>query len=622
MTSVGNEVRDGFKQTHNWVSNNVEFLSDIEQFYRQRSVIEKDYASSLQRLTAEFMKKKANKSTSISVGDEPLITPGSLESSTLSAWNEILSSTEVEASNHANFSKELSFKVSDVCTQLQFKCNNLLKSVDTLYNDQMVVSKEEFSKNVDKFKKNYDETCNSMESTRVKLEKKDNSKLQSKYKDKEFEMNAAKNDYLIKINVANRIKDKFYYQDLPELLDLLQDLNEFKTSGLNNILKNAGNLEINLNNKNIKILTDAIEVVHSNQPQLDTEMFIKHNSNASQWAEPQDFYYIPSSIWHDDENLITSDRELNELKKILIRSKGNISKLDDLLEQRREELNKLSQLKKASKENTESIDFRKDLELLQNYLGSLSNFISTETKNVESQVEVETIENNVDLSKDLSLEGLTIQKKKTGFFSKLRSGGGSTSHEKEKLINAYDDTQSIKTQETHHSSHFKLGSLLRSKSTASKKNDNDSITSAASVINQGTAIYPYSAEGDDETSMQAQESFTVVKLDDGSGWTLISKSDGSQGLVPTSYIQIQQSQAAPSTGAKRKGPEVKPRKNNQKKLSYCIVKFPYEMEEEGELTINEGEKLIVIQGDDDGWTTGENANGERGIFPTSYVEMM
>lgn len=601
MTSIGNEVKDGFKQTKNWVSNNIEFLSDVEQFCRQRSVIEREYANSLQRLTAEYLKKKANKTTSISVGDEPLITPGSLESSTMTTWNQILSNVEVQSSNHLNFSKELEFKISNVILQLQNKSSNLFKNIDNLYTNQVVASRDDFFQNVTKFKKQYDESCNSMESVRSKLEKKDNSKTQSKYKEKEVDMNISKNDYLIKINVANRIKDKFYYQDLPEILDLFQDLNEFKTKNLNKILINFENLEINLNNKNLKTFNDSIEFINSNKINLDTEMFIKHNSNANQWSDPADFYYIPSSIWHDDEKLVVNDNELVELKKILIKSKSNINKNDLNIESIKENLNSLVNKRQEFK----SGESDNELEILSNYLSDLSKFISLENKKVESQVEIETIENNVDLSKDLSLDGLTIQKKKRGFFSKLTGGNKKND---ETLIN---DNESILTQETHqttHSHNFKLSSLLRRQTNDSEPKDNESIVSNNN--NTGVGLYQYLSQGNDEISIEPQETFTVLN-DDGSGWTMIMKNDGSQGLVPTSYIQV-----------KKKGPEVKPRKNNQKKINYCIVKFPYDKEDEGELSIHEGEKIIIVKGDEDGWTLGENSNGERGLFPSSYIEII
>lgn len=54
-----------------------------------------------------------------------------------------------------------------------------------------------------------------------------------KLNEKELIMNNDKNDYLIKINIANRIKDKYYHEDVPELLDHLQQLNEVRVRMVN-----------------------------------------------------------------------------------------------------------------------------------------------------------------------------------------------------------------------------------------------------------------------------------------------------------------------------------------------------------------------------------------------------
>jgi len=61
------------------VSGGIAWLDEIQQFYRERSAIEKEYSSKLSVLAKKYYEKKAKKSTSLSVGDTPTVTPGSLE---------------------------------------------------------------------------------------------------------------------------------------------------------------------------------------------------------------------------------------------------------------------------------------------------------------------------------------------------------------------------------------------------------------------------------------------------------------------------------------------------------------------------------------------------------------
>lgn len=61
------------------VASGVSWLDDIQQFYRERSTIEKEYSQKLYALAKKHFEKKARKSSSLSVGDTPALTPGSLE---------------------------------------------------------------------------------------------------------------------------------------------------------------------------------------------------------------------------------------------------------------------------------------------------------------------------------------------------------------------------------------------------------------------------------------------------------------------------------------------------------------------------------------------------------------
>lgn len=66
------------------VTNGIAWLDDIQSFYRERSAIEKEYAGKLSALAKKFFERKAKKSSSLSVGDTPTVTPGSLERYSLS----------------------------------------------------------------------------------------------------------------------------------------------------------------------------------------------------------------------------------------------------------------------------------------------------------------------------------------------------------------------------------------------------------------------------------------------------------------------------------------------------------------------------------------------------------
>jgi len=77
--SFGAELKDGFKPANLWATHGIAWLDDIQQFYRERSAIEKDYSAKLAALAKRYYEKKAKKSAVLSVGETPVMTPGSLE---------------------------------------------------------------------------------------------------------------------------------------------------------------------------------------------------------------------------------------------------------------------------------------------------------------------------------------------------------------------------------------------------------------------------------------------------------------------------------------------------------------------------------------------------------------
>ncbi|RAL64033.1 hypothetical protein DID88_003221 [Monilinia fructigena] len=109
----GLELKDGFKSANNWVSNGISWLDDIQAFYRERSAIEKEYSAKLNALAKKYYEKKTKKSSSLSVGDTPAMTPGSLESASLTTWTTQLTTLESRAAEHDRFGRELITQVAE-----------------------------------------------------------------------------------------------------------------------------------------------------------------------------------------------------------------------------------------------------------------------------------------------------------------------------------------------------------------------------------------------------------------------------------------------------------------------------------------------------------------------------
>ncbi|GMH55354.1 hypothetical protein TrRE_jg6667 [Triparma retinervis] len=54
----------------------------------------------------------------------------------------------------------------------------------------------------------------------------------------------------------------------------------------------------------------------------------------------------------------------------------------------------------------------------------------------------------------------------------------------------------------------------------------------------------------------------------------------------------------------------------------AIALYDYQADGEGEITITEGEEIVIMNENDDGWWMGKKDNGEKGLFPGNYVKKL
>lgn len=129
---------------------------------------------------------------------------------------------------------------------------------------------------------------------------------------------------------------------------------------------------------------------------------------------------------------------------------------------------------------------------------------------------------------------------------------------------------------------------------------------------------------------------------DGSGWVKIKPSNSAtSGLVPATYTELTSSpsarpvsnaasvsttslagsinSSAPSIGGRKQGPAVAPRRG-AKKVRHVEALYRYDPAGEGETSMQEGEKMVLIAADQgDGWCEVESKGG-RGVVPAGWVK--
>ncbi|KAF9933739.1 hypothetical protein FBU30_004540 [Linnemannia zychae] len=119
-------------------------------------------------------------------------------------------------------------------------------------------------------------------------------------------------------------------------------------------------------------------------------------------------------------------------------------------------------------------------------------------------------------------------------------------------------------------------------------------------------IYDYDASSPGELTVRVGDLVTILEGDDGSGW-ITGQVNGSSGLIPLSYIEME-----PDIGV---ATEASP-------IQRVRVLYDYDAQSNLELTIREGDIVILTSTDcSEGWWEG-TLRGVTAQFPANYVELI
>ncbi|KAI5302922.1 hypothetical protein KEM56_000217 [Ascosphaera pollenicola] len=348
--SFGAELKDSFKPVNAWVSLGIEWIDEIQAFYRERSAIEKEYSQKIISLCRRFHERKAKKSSSLSVGDTPTMTPGSLEAASLTTWTTQLTAVETAAQERDKYAGDLITKIAD---PLRWRAQNFeeLRKAHAEYAEKLEKERDASYADLKKTKGKYDAVCQEVENKRKKAENSYDSgknKAQAAYRQQIEEMNNMKNTYLIAINVTNRLKERYYNEYVPEVLDGLQDLNGSRIACLNGFWMSAMQLEKATLDKQSEQVAHVISEIPRNNPKLDSMLFAQHN--VPQFAEPPDIPFEPSPVWHDDAMMVTDENAKVFLMNVLTRSKASINELKADADRKRAEVERAKESRKLARE--------------------------------------------------------------------------------------------------------------------------------------------------------------------------------------------------------------------------------------------------------------------------------
>lgn len=200
-------------------------------------------------------------------------------------------------------------------------------------------------------------------------------------------MNNAKNTYLIAINVTNRQKEKYYHEYVPELMDSLQDLSEFRTIRLNDLWRVAVRLETDMLQQSKDIMGRLGVEIGRNEPHLDSLMYMRHNVGAFQ--EPPDKEFEPSPVWHDDDAMAIDETAKIYLRNVLTKSKSQLGELRREVDKKRREVENVKRMRLRVRDGSEQN--KDEVEVVRTLFAMQEDLHSVDRRRLTAEIETSTI---------------------------------------------------------------------------------------------------------------------------------------------------------------------------------------------------------------------------------------
>ncbi|KAF9573211.1 hypothetical protein EC968_008849 [Mortierella alpina] len=592
----------------------IAFLNEFRDFCKERANIERDYAHRIETLVRKYQHKKEKKTNQNGVPASPIepdFESGFADETTSSkAWTSILNDTEALSRDRQIYAEALISRVYDPLKVLATKKDDARKR-HVQFAQKLLSERDKSAQERDKAKSRYDTSCEEVENSKQKQERAYDEKNQERLK-------------------------RSYYQDILDMNNNknMQALDESRIEGLKGVWEGYIGLESKLVADAQVHLDSMLHAVRAIDASIDSAVFVR--THKTPWTAPADQPFESSSTFNDTEELVVDDNARVFLSNKLMKLRRKQAQTTVDINTRVKDLEGLSNLKEAYRGNASLGDPE---EVQENILETSRSITLLQTMSALYETEINAIVQTMgetgvqNQPHDFKAASFTIPTScdycqstiwgiaKQGFTCRDCGYNCHSKCEMKVPPNCSNVKGGAKAQRNSviiPSSTFSTMSSLPADlappatpiSELSKRASTSFRESASSSsVNQVQAhvIYDYEATSPGELTVTAGDVVTVVEGDDGSGWVTCQKSGSVSGLVPAAYIEIEQFYEAASEAAP---------------LQQVRVLYDYDAQSDLELTIKQGDVLVLTSTDcSEGWWEG-TLRGVTAQFPASYVELI
>ncbi|KZT09361.1 uncharacterized protein LAESUDRAFT_675278 [Laetiporus sulphureus 93-53] len=646
--TYGKELADQVDRLVSLSDAQLELLADVRELYKERVVLEREYAGKLQALAKKAADKKSKKEAILVVGNEPTKSWGedTLQLSTLNnAYGQIISAMLESAQAHVSLSDQLTSQVIDALKGSERRHEEAKKKQEQHFAKLLAERDRVYSERV-KSKQKYDDECNEVETYRQKQERANDDRhadrAAKQYEQQQVDMLNGKNVYLVSIAAANAAKAKFYNEDLPALENQFQLLHTQLLTRFATINLQAQALQ----KSHLETLKDQLstteEKLKAMKPQADQNLFIEHNLRT--FMVPTDWSFEPCSTHYDTGDMSVEPAPKVYLQNRLTKSRAKLSELRPVIDGKRRDVEQFSKLMDAYTKNSslgnadEASDSYLEAQHQLTFFTCSECVLSAEVETISTALGGDEGEQRPHTFKSSTFSiPTTCAYCKSNIWGLSKQGKtckacGISVHSKCELKVPAECSGSRGSSRTNFAAG--TGSTMSRSSTISSQASTPSLRTPtpSSFISQVSAteeagprarvLFNFSPTSPFELGVSVGATVQVLEEDDGSGWVKVADGSGGKGLVPATYVEmIGASVPIPV-------PPSSTRPSLQNSGQYVKGMYPYQSQGPDELSVQEGGLIELTSGPTggtryaDGWWEGVDATGRKGIFPSNYVELV
>ncbi|XP_043940657.1 cdc42-interacting protein 4 isoform X2 [Protopterus annectens] len=538
----GTDLWDQYDNIERHTQWGIDLVEKYVKFVKERTEIEQTYAKQLRNLVKKYSPKRISR-------EDPEMKFSQYQSflSILKELNDFAGQREVIAENMTmnicadiiKYSQEIKQERKVYLLEGRRAQQNLETSFKHLENSKRKFERD--CREAEKAALHADKTDQDINATKADVEK---AKQQANLRNHMAE--ESKNDYASQLQKYNHDQSQFYYTDMPQIFNKMQEMDERRIKRLKQGYSSFAEMERQVMPIIGKCLDGMTKAAESVNEKYDSQLVI--DLHKSGFPRPGD---VEFEDYSQVINRASSDSSLgtpkpagdvrsvgkNKGKRWLFSKRYKATVSEDFShlppEQRRKKLQQ--KLDECHKDLQKEFDQRDALHKMKDVYqknpqmgdpNSLDRGIAENKQNVDRlQTEIQKYEMWLaDAEGRLANKGDTIRY--SGHLEHSVTLNNNGPHEKESPDTTHSDDsgQEAITQPVY----------TEFEEEFPEEDEEETV----SPIGECIALYPFEGSSEGTMSMTEGEKLDVVEEDKGDGWTRVRRSKGEEGYVPTTYIKI------------------------------------------------------------------------------------